>query len=96
MRTSQNTAESINTIGIDVGKNTFHLVGLGQARCDCSAAKGNPSSAWAPAQQYLALPDRNGNLFRDALYRTAACGAWSRCASDPSAVRETIPQGAPK
>src|SRR5262249_24826739 len=28
MRTSQNTAETINTIGIDVGKNTFHLVGL--------------------------------------------------------------------
>src|SRR5258705_7790032 len=28
MRTSQNTAESINTIGIDVGKNTFHWVGL--------------------------------------------------------------------
>lgn len=28
MRTSQNTPESISTIGIDVGKNTFHLVGL--------------------------------------------------------------------
>src|SRR5262249_38604753 len=28
MRTSQNTAETINTIGIDVGKNTFHLAGL--------------------------------------------------------------------
>ena len=28
MRTSQNTPDTINTIGIDVGKNTFHLVGL--------------------------------------------------------------------
>jgi transposase len=28
MRTSQNTLETIRTIGIDVGKNTFHLVGL--------------------------------------------------------------------
>src|SRR6266851_4744478 len=28
MRTSQNTPETINTIGIDVGKNTFHLEGL--------------------------------------------------------------------
>ena len=27
MRTSQNTPEIISTIGIDVGKNTFHLVG---------------------------------------------------------------------
>jgi transposase len=28
MRTSQNTQETISTIGIDVGKNTFHLIGL--------------------------------------------------------------------
>ena len=28
MRTSQNSLEAICTIGIDVGKNTFHLVGL--------------------------------------------------------------------
>ena len=28
MRTCQNTPDTINTIGIDVGKNTFHLVGL--------------------------------------------------------------------
>src|SRR6516162_8600729 len=28
MRTSQKTPEAISTIGIDVGKNTFHLVGL--------------------------------------------------------------------
>jgi hypothetical protein len=28
MRTSQKTPETISTIGIDVGKNTFHLVGL--------------------------------------------------------------------
>ena len=28
MRTSQKTSETISTLGIDVGKNTFHLVGL--------------------------------------------------------------------
>jgi hypothetical protein len=28
MRPSQKTPETITTIGIDVGKNTFHLVGL--------------------------------------------------------------------
>ncbi|SRR5260370_118402 len=28
MRTSQNAPDTISTIGIDVGKNTFHLVGL--------------------------------------------------------------------
>ena len=28
MRISQNTFATIGTIGIDVGKNTFHLIGL--------------------------------------------------------------------
>ena len=28
MRTSQNSLETVRTIGIDVGKNTFHLVGF--------------------------------------------------------------------
>jgi hypothetical protein len=28
MRTSHKTPETITTIGIDLGKNTFHLVGL--------------------------------------------------------------------
>jgi transposase len=28
MRTSQKTTGSITTIGIDIGKNTFHLVGF--------------------------------------------------------------------
>ena len=28
MRTSQKTPETITTIGVDLGKNTFHLVGL--------------------------------------------------------------------
>jgi transposase len=28
MRTSQKTSEAIATIGVDLGKNTFHLVGL--------------------------------------------------------------------
>ncbi len=30
MRTSQKTARIITTIGIDLGKNTFHLVGFDQ------------------------------------------------------------------
>ena len=30
MRPSQKTPETVTTIGIDLGKNTFHLVGLNQ------------------------------------------------------------------
>jgi hypothetical protein len=48
---------------------------------NCSAAEGKPPSR-ASAEQHP--PDRNGKLFRDALYRTTAYRAWSRCASSPS------------
>ena len=41
MRTSQKTPETITTIGIDLGKNTFHLVGLTSGR-NRSAAEGIP------------------------------------------------------
>jgi hypothetical protein len=61
MRPSQKTPETITTIGIDVGKNTFHLVGLDKRR-NRSAAEGVPSSARTPARQYPALPDRHGGL----------------------------------
>jgi hypothetical protein len=54
MRPSQKTPETITTIGIDVGKNTFHLVGLDKRR-NRSAAEGVPSSTRTPARQYPAL-----------------------------------------
>jgi transposase len=46
MRTSQSTPETISTIGIDDGKNTFHLVGLDKRGEIVLQAKGHPSSAW--------------------------------------------------
>jgi hypothetical protein len=95
MRTSQNTAESINTIGIDVGKNTFHLVGLDKRGAIVLQQKVTRHQ----------LGRRLSNISR-CLIGMETCsgthfiarqgGAWSRCASDPSAVRETIPQGAQK
>ena len=42
MRTSQKTPETITTIGIDLGKNTFHLVGLDKRGRNRSAAEGIP------------------------------------------------------
>ena len=62
MRTSQKTPEIITTIGIDLGENTFHLVGLDKRGAIRSAAEGMPRSAWTPPLQYPALPDRHGSL----------------------------------
>ena len=52
MRPSQKTPETITTIGIDLGKNTFHLVGLDKRvqsfcsrRCpELSSNAGSPMS----------------------------------------------------
>jgi hypothetical protein len=45
MRTSQKTPETITTIGIDLGKNTFHLVGL-----DKRGAPGSDAHCGRPLQ----------------------------------------------
>ena len=46
MRTSQKAAGIITTIGIDIGKNTFHLVGLDKR--DAIALAGCHSAAMKP------------------------------------------------
>ena len=43
MRTSQKTPETITTIGIDLGKNTFHLVGLDKRGAIVLQQKVSPS-----------------------------------------------------
>jgi hypothetical protein len=45
MRASQKTPETVTTIGIDLGKNTFHLVGLDKLR-NRSAAEGIPPAGF--------------------------------------------------
>jgi transposase len=50
MRTSQKTPETITTIGIDLGKNTFHLVGLdkrGAIVLQLKVSRGHPSPTGA-------------------------------------------------
>jgi hypothetical protein len=85
MRTSQNTLETISTIGIDVGKNTFHLVGLDKRGAIVLQQKVTRRQLRHRLSKYSALPHRNGSLFWHPLHRATAYGSWSRCAFDPSA-----------
>jgi hypothetical protein len=78
---------TLQGVGCNLSENGFELV---EHLCNCSAAKGYPSSAWTPRQQDPALPDRDGSLFRHAFYRTTADSSWSRCAPDPGAVRQAF------
>jgi transposase len=52
MRTSQKTPDTITTIGVDLGKNTFHLVGLDRRgavvlqQSSREANRGESQSVW--------------------------------------------------
>src|SRR5262245_40093702 len=55
MHTHQRSANPIATIGLDIGKNTFHLVGLkNSARSPCASRYREP--AYPPTCQSAALP----------------------------------------
>ena len=92
MRTSQKTPETITTIGIDLGKNTFHLVGLDKRGAIVLQQKVSRSQ----------LGRRLANIPRCLIGMEACSGshhigrqldsARPRCASDPGAIREAVPQ----
>ena len=71
----------ISTIGIDIGKNSFHFVGF-DARRDCRSttmlAHATDSGAGEPA----ALPRGDGGLLWRALPRADSGGAGTRRATD--------------
>ena len=93
MRTSQKTPGTITTIGIDLGKNTFHLVGLDKRGAIVLRRKVSRSQ----------LEHRLANVPRCLIGMEACSGSHHigrqlersgpRRASDPGAVRQTIPQG---
>src|SRR6266542_2140490 len=92
MRTSQKTAGIITTIGIDLGKNTFHLIGFDQRGAIILQQKVSRGQLERRLAN-IPLPDRHGSLFGFPSHRPAVASCWSRCASDPGAIREAVPQG---
>ena len=70
MRTSQTTPETITTIGIDLGKNTFHLVGLDKR--GAIALQRKVSRSQLEHRLCPALPDRHGGLLGLPSHRSAA------------------------
>src|SRR5262245_49541333 len=83
---------AVGTIGVDIGKNSFHLVGLDQRgaivwQLKCSRAQLERRLANIPV-----LLDRHGSVFWSALHRSPARRAWPRCSFAPGAIREAVPQ----
>ena len=88
----QSTSSNAATIGIDIGKNTFHLIGLDQ--------RGNIVLQLKTSREQLER--RLANIPRCLIgmeacsprpsYRSAARSPWSRRTPHPSAVCEAVPQ----
>ena len=52
---------AIAVVGIDIGKNSFHVVWPGQARCDRTAAEVVARADRGATCQHAAVPDRHGS-----------------------------------
>ena len=90
---SEKLNSAIAVVGIDIGKNSFHVVGLDRARCDCAAAEVVAWPGGSTLCQHATVPDRHGGLRRRASSQPQAQGAWSRCPADAGEVRAALLEG---
>ena len=88
------TVHAVTAIGIDMGKNTLHVVGLdtrGTIVLREKVSRGRIKSRLANALSHW---HRSGD--GDALRCSRACRAWPRCEAGPARVFEAVSAGAKK
>jgi transposase len=74
----------IHSVGIDLGKTTFHLVALGRSRQGAREEEVHAEAAADVHREHADFADRLGSLFRSALSRSGVAEARPRCAADPA------------
>jgi transposase len=77
---SQTLKTAIAVVGIDIGKNSFHVVGLDQR--GAIVLRQEVVRGQVTVCQYAAVPNRDGGVRWCALSQSEAEGAWSRRAAD--------------
>jgi transposase len=80
---SQKLNGAIAVIGIDIGKNSFHVVGL-VTRRNRAAAKVVTRAGRNATCQLAGVLDRDGSMRRRASSEPKAQGAWARCRLMPA------------
>ena len=63
---SQTLNAAIAVVGIDIGKNSFHIVGHDERGAIVLRQKWSRGQVEGPLCQYVAVPDRHGGLRRRA------------------------------
>jgi hypothetical protein len=85
--TAQN---AIAVVGVDIGKNTFHIVALDDRGAIVLRQKWSRSQIEA---RFAALSDWDGGLRRSSSSKSEAQSLWPRCQADACEVRAAIFQG---
>jgi transposase len=90
---SQNLSSAIAAIGIDIGKNSFHVFGL-DARGAILLRQKWSRGQRRPASEHAAVFDRHGGVCWRASPQSQAQGVWSRRAADAGEVCAPLFEGA--
>jgi hypothetical protein len=83
---SQKLNAAIAVIGIDIGKNSFHIVGQNQRGAIVLRQKWSRGQAEARLANLPAVLDRYGGLRRRASSQSQAPNAWPRCPPDAGEI----------
>ena len=83
---SQTANTAIAVIGIDIGKNSFHVVGHDARGVIVLRQKVVAWPGGSAARQYTALPDRHGSLRRRTSPEPQTRIAWARCQVDAGQI----------
>src|SRR5712671_5956488 len=76
---SNKSTATVATMGIDIGKNSFHVVGFDEHGAIVLRQKWSRAQVEARFAANAAVPDRHGGLCRRASPEPQAASAWSRC-----------------
>jgi hypothetical protein len=86
----RSTNLSVAAMGIDIGKNSFHVVGLDQRGAIVVRQRWTRSQIRARLANMPPLLDRHGGLRRSPSPQPQAALTWPRRTADASEVRQTI------
>ena len=84
----------IAVVGIDIGKNSFHVVALDDRGAIVLRQKWSRDQVRGSFCQYVAVPDQDGGLRRNASSQSETQSFRPRCQADAGEVRTAIFQGA--
>jgi transposase len=84
---AQTLNPAIVVVGIEIGKNSFHIVGHDERGAIVLRQKWSRGQIASRFCRHAALPGRHGGLRRCASSQPQAQDAWPRCPADAGEVR---------